>query len=143
MRFSSPSDSQTFINSLKEGLKDVRNLGRTNSKFGPEMTSPYEHFFMKTTHERTVEILSNVDPGGNYEPVLQLIAYQTKSLCAFISWISSSVESQIAMNLRPFETAAEMWNYLNRDRIYRIEDEARGFQLRNDIHEYAQGDKSI
>ncbi|XP_057988542.1 protein POOR HOMOLOGOUS SYNAPSIS 1-like [Hevea brasiliensis] len=76
MHFSSSSDSQTFINSLKEGLKDVRNIGLTNSKFGLEMTyySSSEHIFMKATHEGPVEILSNVNPNGNYEPIAQLIS---------------------------------------------------------------------
>ncbi|KAF2293288.1 hypothetical protein GH714_040663 [Hevea brasiliensis] len=70
--------SQLLIGSmvLSEGLKDVRNIGLTNSKFGLEMTyySSSEHNFMKATHEGPVEILSNVNPNGNYEPIAQLIS---------------------------------------------------------------------
>ncbi|KDP31048.1 hypothetical protein JCGZ_11424 [Jatropha curcas] len=71
MRFSSSSDSQTFVNSLKESLKDVRNIRLTNRTFGLKKTSSSKHISTKAIHERHVEELSNVNPVGNYGPVIQ------------------------------------------------------------------------
>ena len=49
-----------------------------------------------------------------------------------ISWILSSVESHLVLNLRPYqESAKNMWEYLKK--IYNQESAARRFQLELDI----------
>ncbi|XP_050221236.1 protein POOR HOMOLOGOUS SYNAPSIS 1-like [Mercurialis annua] len=53
MQFSSSSESQTFIKSLKEGLKGTRSVGS-------ELTSPSENLSRTATYERRTEELSNV-----------------------------------------------------------------------------------
>lgn len=49
-----------------------------------------------------------------------------------ISWILNSVDPSIAIDLRPYNSAAEMWQYLKR--VYHQENEARLFQLTCDIN---------
>jgi len=58
-----------------------------------------------------------------------------------MSWILESVEPHIGINLRPYQTAFEMWNYLKS--IYHIANEARKYQIDLEIHEYNQGQKSV
>ncbi|GAV65307.1 UBN2_3 domain-containing protein [Cephalotus follicularis] len=52
------------------------------------------------------------------------------------SWMLSTVESHIAVNLRPYETSSTMWTYLKE--VYFQDNEARRFQL-----EIQQGDRSV
>lgn len=54
-----------------------------------------------------------------------------------ISWILNSVELSIALNLRPYPTATEMWDYLSK--IYHQQNDARQFHLEYEIAECSQG----
>lgn len=47
------------------------------------------------------------------------------------TWIISSVDPSIVLNLRPFKTAADMWDFLKK--IYSQNNAARRFQLEHDI----------
>lgn len=58
-----------------------------------------------------------------------------------ITWILSSVDSKIVLNLRSYTTAKDMWAYLKK--IYNQDNPARRFQLELDISEYSQGTMSI
>lgn len=58
-----------------------------------------------------------------------------------MAWILGSVESNIIMNLRPFKTAAEMWNYLKK--LYSQHNTARRFQLEHELATLHQGNLSI
>lgn len=58
-----------------------------------------------------------------------------------ISWVLHSVEPSIAINLRAYQTAADMWSHLQR--IYHQEYDAQSFQLGYEIAEYNQGDKTV
>lgn len=58
-----------------------------------------------------------------------------------MSWILGSVEPQIAINLRPYKTATEMWKYL--ETIYHQNSDAHKFQLDMEIHEFSQGERTI
>lgn len=51
-----------------------------------------------------------------------------------MSWILGSVEPQIGINLRPYQTATDMWNYLKS--IYHHDNEAQKYQIDLEIHEY-------
>lgn len=46
----------------------------------------------------------------------------------------NSVEPFIALNLRPYQTAHDMWNYLKK--VYCQDNDARKFHLAYDIAEY-------
>lgn len=58
-----------------------------------------------------------------------------------MSWILGSVESNIILNLRPYKTAAEMWNYVKK--VYYQQNSARRFQLEYEIASLQQGSLSI
>lgn len=58
-----------------------------------------------------------------------------------ISWILNSVEPSIALNLRPYKTAAETCDYLSR--VYSHQNDARWFYLEYEIVEYNQADNII
>ncbi|KAF7143753.1 hypothetical protein RHSIM_Rhsim05G0128700 [Rhododendron simsii] len=58
-----------------------------------------------------------------------------------ITWILSSVDSKIVLNLRSYTCAKDMWAYLKK--IYNQDNPARRFQLELDISEYSQGTMSI
>lgn len=55
-----------------------------------------------------------------------------------ICWI---LEPSIAINVRPYNTVAEMWKYFSK--IYHQQNDARHFQLEYEIAEYNQGHKSV
>ncbi|XP_078149675.1 uncharacterized protein LOC144544992 [Carex rostrata] len=57
-----------------------------------------------------------------------------------MSWILGSVEPQIGINLRPYQTSVEMWNYVKT--IYHHDNEAQKYQIDLEIHEYTQGQKN-
>jgi len=58
-----------------------------------------------------------------------------------MAWIISSVDPNIVLNLRPFTTAAKMWDYLKK--IYSQNNTARRFQLEHDIAIFQQDSLSI
>jgi len=58
-----------------------------------------------------------------------------------MTWIIGSVEPNIILNLRPFNTAAKMWDYLKK--IYNQNNTARRFQLEHEIAIFQQDSLSI
>lgn len=58
-----------------------------------------------------------------------------------MAWILGSVEPNIILNLRPFKTAADMWNYLKK--LYSQHNTARRFQLEHELATIQQGSLSI
>ncbi|GAV64636.1 UBN2_3 domain-containing protein [Cephalotus follicularis] len=58
-----------------------------------------------------------------------------------VSWMLSTVESHIDVNLRPYKTASAMRTYLKE--VFFQDNEARQFQLENEIAEFQQGDRSV
>jgi transposase InsO family protein len=58
-----------------------------------------------------------------------------------MTWITSSVDPTIVLNLRPYKTAATMWAYLKK--IYGQNNAARRFQLEHDIANFKQDSLSI
>jgi hypothetical protein len=58
-----------------------------------------------------------------------------------MSWILGSVDPLIILNLRPYKTARTMWEYLKK--VYYQDNNARRFQLENDISNYSQSNLSI
>lgn len=58
-----------------------------------------------------------------------------------VSWILGSVNTSIGIPMRGFDTAQEMWDYL--EKVYQQSNLARKFQIENDIFLYEQGEKSI
>jgi hypothetical protein len=58
-----------------------------------------------------------------------------------MTWILSSVEPHLILNLRPYTTAATMWNYLNQ--VYNQDNTARHFQLEYEMTNFTQGSLSI
>jgi len=57
------------------------------------------------------------------------------------SWVLGSVDPNIVLNLRPYKTAATMWNYLKK--VYTQNNAARRFQLEHDIALFKQDSLSI
>lgn len=58
-----------------------------------------------------------------------------------MSWVLGSVDPNIVLNLRPYKTAATMWNYLKK--VYNQNNAARRFQLEHDIALFKQDSLSI
>jgi len=58
-----------------------------------------------------------------------------------MSWILSSIEPHLVLNLRSYKTAATMLNYLNK--IYNQDNTARRFQLEYEMTNFTQGSLSI
>ena len=58
-----------------------------------------------------------------------------------MAWIIGSVDPNIVLNLRPFNTAAKMWAYLKK--IYSQNNTARRFQLEHEIAIFQQDSLSI
>ncbi|KAJ4770269.1 hypothetical protein LUZ62_054526 [Rhynchospora pubera] len=58
-----------------------------------------------------------------------------------MSWILGSVEPHIGINLRAYQCAAEMWNYLKT--IYHHDSDSRKYQLDVEIHAYTREQKII
>ena len=58
-----------------------------------------------------------------------------------MTWILSSVEPHLVLNLRPYKTAAAMWNYLHT--VYNQDNFARHFQLKYEMTNFTQGSLSI
>ncbi|KAG5594164.1 hypothetical protein H5410_035396 [Solanum commersonii] len=56
-----------------------------------------------------------------------------------IAWMLNSVHVDIAMGLRPFSLASEMWLHLRN--VYQQRNLAREFEVKHNIVEYTQGDK--
>ena len=58
-----------------------------------------------------------------------------------MSWILGSVDPLIVINLKPSKTTKTMWEYLKK--VYYQDNNARRFQLENDISNYSQCNLSI
>jgi len=58
-----------------------------------------------------------------------------------MSWVLGSVDPNIVLNLRPYKTAATMWNYLKK--VYNQNNTARRFQLEHDIALFKQNSLPI
>ncbi|XP_039687391.1 uncharacterized protein [Medicago truncatula] len=58
-----------------------------------------------------------------------------------MSWVLGSVDPNIVLNLRPYKTAATMWDYLKK--VYNQNNAARRFQLEHDIALFKQDSLSI
>ena len=58
-----------------------------------------------------------------------------------MTWILSSVEPHLVLNMRPYKTIATMWNYLHM--VYNQDNSARHFQLEYEMANFTQGSLSI
>ena len=58
-----------------------------------------------------------------------------------MTWLLSSVESHLILNLRPYKTAAAMWTYLNT--VYNQDNSAKRFHLEYEMANFTQGSLSI
>ena len=58
-----------------------------------------------------------------------------------MTWLLSSVESHVVLNLRPYKTAAAMWTYLNT--IHNQDNTAKRFHLEYEMANFTQGNLSI
>ena len=54
-----------------------------------------------------------------------------------MTWLLSSVESHLVLNLRPYKTAAAMWTYLNT--VYNQDNSAKQFHLEYEMANFTQG----
>lgn len=57
------------------------------------------------------------------------------------TWILASVESHLIVNLKPYKTTKEMWEYLKK--VYHSRNSACQYLLEFEIAQYAQGTSSI
>ena len=58
-----------------------------------------------------------------------------------MTWLLSSVESHLVLNLRLYKTAAAMWTYLNT--VYNQDNSAKRFHLEYEMTNFTQGSLSI
>ena len=58
-----------------------------------------------------------------------------------MTWLLSSVEPHLVLNLRPYKTAATMWTYLNT--VYNQDNSAKRFHLEYEMANFTQGGLSI
>ena len=58
-----------------------------------------------------------------------------------MTWLLSSVESHLVLNLRPYKTDAAMWTYLNT--VYNQDNSAKRFHLEYEMANFTQGSLSI
>lgn len=58
-----------------------------------------------------------------------------------ITWILGSVDMSIGIPMRGFDTAKEMWDYL--EKVYQQSNHTRKFQIEYDIFNYSQGERNI
>jgi hypothetical protein len=58
-----------------------------------------------------------------------------------MTWILSSIEPHLVLNLRPYKTVAAIWNYLNK--VYNQDNTARRFQLEYEMANFTQESLSI
>ena len=58
-----------------------------------------------------------------------------------MTWLLSSVESHLVLNLRPYKTVAAMWTYLNT--VYNQDNSAKRFHLEYEMANFTQGSLSI
>ncbi|PHU02663.1 F-box/kelch-repeat protein SKIP11 [Capsicum chinense] len=58
-----------------------------------------------------------------------------------ISWMLNSVHANIAMGLRPFSLASEMWTHIRT--VYQQSNLTREFELERNIAKYTLGDKNV
>ncbi|KAJ0094737.1 hypothetical protein Patl1_16433 [Pistacia atlantica] len=69
-----------------------------------------------------------------------LSKWETKD-ARVMTWILSSVEPHLVLNLKPYKTAIAMWNYLNT--FYNQNNFTRLFQLEYEMANFTQGSLSI
>ena len=58
-----------------------------------------------------------------------------------MTWLLSSVNSHLVLNLRPYKTIAAMWTYLNT--VYNQDNSAKRFHLEYEMANFTQGSLSI
>ena len=87
------------------------------------------------------ELWGHVD-GSDPAPTdsTKLLQWKVKD-ARVMSWILGSLDPLIILNLRPYKTARTMWEYLKK--VYYQDNNARHFQLENDISNYSQSNLSI
>ena len=81
--------------------------------------------------------------GGDPRPTeddKKTLSWNTKD-AKIKTWILDSVEPQYILNLKPYKTSKEMWEYLKQ--VYHQGHSARQYQLELEIARYSQGTSSI
>ena len=58
-----------------------------------------------------------------------------------MTWLLSSVESHLVLNLRPYKTVVAMWTYLNT--VYNQDNSAKRFHLEYEMANFTQSSLSI
>ena len=58
-----------------------------------------------------------------------------------MTWLLSSVESHLVLNLRPYKTVAAMWTYLNT--VYNQDNSTKRFNLEYEMANFTQGSLSF
>ena len=58
-----------------------------------------------------------------------------------MTWVLSSVESHLVLNLRPYKIVASLWTYLNT--VYNQDNSAKRFHLEYEMANFTQGSLSI
>jgi hypothetical protein len=58
-----------------------------------------------------------------------------------MSWILGSMEPSVLLNLKPYKSSREMWDYLKN--IYNQSNTAQRFQLELELGQLSQGSMSI
>ena len=83
--------------------------------------------------------VSRIDPKPTEDENF-LLSWNTKD-AKIKTWVLGSVDPQYFLNLKPYKTSNDMWEYLKK--VYHTENSACQYQIELEIAEYPQGNSSI
>ncbi|KAJ0074954.1 hypothetical protein Patl1_33820 [Pistacia atlantica] len=97
--------------------------------------------FQFTLFVKEKELWSHIDGSAPAPPSVEALSKWEIKDARVMTWILSSVAPHLVLNLKPYKTAAAMWNYLNM--VYNQDNSARRFQLEYEMANFTQGSLSI
>ncbi|KAJ0082390.1 hypothetical protein Patl1_09946 [Pistacia atlantica] len=87
------------------------------------------------------ELWGHIDGSAPAPPGVEALSKWEIKDARVMTWILSSVEPHLVLNLKPYKTAATMWNYFNM--VYNQDNSAKRFQLEYEMANFTQGSLSI
>ena len=118
--------------SLLQTEKSEINLIKFNGKNYPSWAFQFELYL---EGKELWSHISGTDPKPT-EDEKKIVSWNTKD-GKIKTWILGSMERQFFMNLKPYKTAKDMWDYLKK--VFHQGNSARQYQLEFEIANYMQG----
>ena len=113
-------------------MKSEINLNKFNGKNYPSWAFQFELYL---EGKELWGHISGTDPKPT-EDEKKIVSWNTKD-AKIKTWILGSMEPQFFMNLKPYKTAKDRWDYLKK--VYHQGNSARQYQLEFEIANYMQG----